>query len=142
MLTDITKQVDFLQEIRDSVETAFNFATQSGALCDENMRGCRFNINDVKLHTDAIHRGGGQIIPAFKKALYGTQLCSKPGLQEPIFLVEMQTPSECIGKIYTTISQKRGIVIGEEPLPGTAMSIVKAYLPVAESFGFTSYLRE
>jgi elongation factor 2 len=32
-------------------------------------------------------------------------------------------------------------VIGEEPVAGTPLVIVKSYLPVAESFGFTQHLR-
>jgi len=32
-------------------------------------------------------------------------------------------------------------VIGEEPVSGTPLVIVKSYLPVAESFGFTQHLR-
>ena len=39
------------------------------------------------------------------------------------------------------MTQRRGIVIGEEPVNGTPLMIVKAYLPVAESFGFTQALR-
>ena len=31
--------------------------------------------------------------------------------------------------------------MGEEPVSGTPLVIVKAYLPVAESFGFTQHLR-
>jgi len=31
--------------------------------------------------------------------------------------------------------------MGEEPVNGTPLVIVKAYLPVAESFGFTQHLR-
>ena len=31
--------------------------------------------------------------------------------------------------------------MGEEPVQGTPLVIVKAYLPVAESFGFTQHLR-
>ena len=46
-----------------------------------------------------------------------------------------------MGGIYQTLSQRRGIVIGEEPVQGTPLCIVKAYLPVAESFGFTQHLR-
>ena len=41
------------------MEAAFAWATKEGVLCDENMRGIRFNIYDVTLHTDAIHRGCG-----------------------------------------------------------------------------------
>jgi len=28
-------------------------------MTDEHMRGVRFNVHDVVLHADAIHRGGG-----------------------------------------------------------------------------------
>merc|ERR1711928_166540 len=31
---------------------------QGGVMCDENLRAVRFNIYDVTLHADAIHRGG------------------------------------------------------------------------------------
>jgi elongation factor 2 len=46
-----------------------------------------------------------------------------------------------MGGIYQVLTQRRGIVIGEEPVSGTPLIIVKAYLPVAESFGFTQHLR-
>jgi elongation factor 2 len=46
-----------------------------------------------------------------------------------------------MGGIYQCLTQRRGIVIGEEPVSGTPLIIVKAYLPVAESFGFTQHLR-
>merc|ERR1712241_802471 len=61
LLIDATKGVQYLNEIKDSVVAGFQWATKEGVLCDENMRGVRFNIYDVTLHTDAIHRGGGQI---------------------------------------------------------------------------------
>ena len=47
-------------------------------------------INDVVLHADAIHRGGGQIIPTCRRALYATVLASQPRLCEPVYLVEIQ----------------------------------------------------
>ena len=52
---------------------------------------CGFaQINDVVLHADAIHRGGGQIIPTCRRALYATVLASQPRLCEPVYLVEIQ----------------------------------------------------
>ena len=47
-----------------------------------------------------------------------------------------------MGGIYQCLTTRRGIVIGEEPVAGTPLIIVKSYLPVAESFGFTQHLRE
>ena len=54
------------------------------------MRACRFNIYDVTLHTDAIHRGGGQIIPTARRVLYACALTAQPRLMEPVYLVEIQ----------------------------------------------------
>jgi len=74
VLVDVTKGVSYLNEIKDSVVSAFSSATLSGVLCDEAMRGIRFNLLDVTLHADAIHRGGGQIMPPTKRALYACQV--------------------------------------------------------------------
>ncbi len=70
------------------VQNVFSFP--QGVLCDENMRAVRFNIYDVTLHADAIHRGGGQIIPTTRRVLYASMLTAKPRLMEPVYLVEIQ----------------------------------------------------
>lgn len=54
------------------------------------MRGVRFNLYDVTLHADAIHRGGGQIIPTARRVLYAAALTAEPRLLEPVYLVEIQ----------------------------------------------------
>ena len=54
------------------------------------MRGIRFNIHDVTLHADAIHRGGGQIIPTTRRVMYACQLTADPRLLEPVYLVDIQ----------------------------------------------------
>jgi len=141
LVVDVTKAVQYLNEIKDSVEAAFQWATKEGVLTEENMRGCRFNIEDVALHADAIHRGGGQIIPTARRVFYAATLTASPRFQEPIFLVEIQCPEDTVGGIYNCLSTRRGIVIGEEPINGTPLVNMKAHLPVAESFGFTQALR-
>ena len=47
VLVDITKGVQYLNEIKDSCVAAFQWATKEGVLCEENMRGVRVNILDV-----------------------------------------------------------------------------------------------
>jgi len=61
VLVDVTKAVQYLAEIKDSCISGFQWATKEGVLAEENMRGIRFDIHDVTLHADAIHRGGGQV---------------------------------------------------------------------------------
>ncbi|KAF8945316.1 Elongation factor 2 [Haplosporangium gracile] len=142
LLVDMTKAVAYLNEIKDSCVAAFGWATREGVFADEQMRGTRVNILDVVLHADAIHRGGGQIIPACRSAIYASVMVAEPGLMEPIYLVEITCPEQAMGGIYGVLNKRRGHVIGEEQRPGTPLYIVKAYLPIAESFGFTADLRQ
>jgi len=141
MVVDVSKGVQYLNEIKDSVVAGFQWATKEGVLADEHMRGIRFNIHDVTLHTDAIHRGGGQIIPTSRRCMYACCLTAQPRLLEPVFLVEIQCPEAAIGGIYGVLTRRRGHVFEENRIAGTPMYHVKAYLPVMESFGFDSALR-
>jgi elongation factor 2 len=141
MLVDLTKGVQFMNEIRDSMESGFQWSTKEGVMCEENMRQVRVNIVDVALHTDAIHRGGGQIIPTARRVYYATELTAQPRLQEPVFLAEITAPMDAMGGVYQCLNQRRGIVNEEEPVAGTPLNQVKSFLPVAESFGFTAHLR-
>merc|ERR1712025_969658 len=141
LLIDCTKAVQYLNEIKDSVIAGFQWATKEGVLCEENMRGVRFNIYDVTLHADAIHRGGGQIIPTARRVMYASALTAKPRILEPVYLVEIQCPEVAVGGIFGVLNRRRGHVFEEAQTPGTPMFVVKAYLPVNESFGFTADLR-
>merc|ERR1719367_672236 len=140
-LFDATKAVQYLNEIKDSVVAGFQWATKEGVLCDENMRGVRFDVQDVTLHADAIHRGGGQIIPTARRVIYASFLTAEPALLEPVYLVEIQCPENAVGGIYGVLNKKRGHVFEDSQVQGTPMFMVKAYLPVMESFGFTAELR-
>lgn len=80
MLFDLTQGCQYMHEIKEHMYSGFLLATKNGVLCDENMRGVRFNVVDTYLHQDAIHRGASQITPATKKALYASELLSEPTL--------------------------------------------------------------
>jgi len=141
-LVDQTKGIMYLNEIKDHVVSGFQWAAREGVLAEEEVRGVRMNLLDAALLSDAIHRGAGQLIPAARRVFYASCLTAQPRFQEPVLLCEIQTPEDAIGGIYNTLAQRRGCIIGEEPIPGTPMLIVKSYLPVAESFGFSQLLRE
>jgi elongation factor 2 len=142
VLVDTTKAVQFLSEIKDSAVGAFIQATAAGIICDEAMRGIRFNLKDVTMHADAIHRGAGQIMPPMKRAMYACQIKSEPRLLEPMFLADITVPANALAGVYNTLSSRRGRVEGKEDREGTPISIIRAFLPVLESFGFTSLLRQ
>lgn len=141
LLVDCTKAVQYLNEIKDSVVAGFQWASKEGVLCEENMRGVRCNIQDVTLHADAIHRGGGQIIPTARRVIYASVLTAAPRLLEPVYLVEIQAPEAAQGGIYSTLNKRRGVVNENVQIGSTPQFLVKAFLPVNESFGFTADLR-
>lgn len=141
VVIDTTKAVQYLNEIKDAVCLAFRNATREGAMANEPMRGCRFNLVDVTLHADAIHRGQGQIMPAARSCIYAAELLSEPAIMEPVYLVEIQCPDRAMGGIYGVLNRRRGHVFYEEQRIGTPLFNIKAYLPVNESFGFTADLR-
>jgi len=141
LVIDVTKGVQYLNEIKDSVVAGFQWATKEGPLSDENVRGVRFNLHDVTLHADAIHRGGGQIIPTARRVMYAAMLTATPRYLEPVYMVEIQCPESAVGGIYGVLNRRRGVVIEEMQIAGTPMFVVKAHLPVNESFGFTADLR-
>jgi len=141
VVADVTKGVQYLNDIKDSVVAAFQWATKEGVLCEENMRGIRYDIHDVVLHADAIHRGGGQLIPTARRCFYACQLTASPALLEPVYLCEIQCPEGAMGGIYGVMNRRRGVVFTEERVEGTPIYIIKSHLPVNESFGFTADLR-
>jgi elongation factor 2 len=141
LLVDQTKAVQYLNEIKDSVVSGFQWASREGPIAEEPMRSCRFNIMDVTLHADAIHRGGGQLIPTARRVLYAAALLAEPALLEPVFLIEIQVPESAMGGVYGVLTRRRGHVFNEQQRPGTPLFTIRAYLPVMESFGFNADLR-
>jgi len=142
VLVDCTKGVQFLNEIKDSMVGAFIQASACGILCEESMRGIRFNLMDITMHADAIHRGAGQIMPPTKRAMYACQIKSEPVILEPMFLADITVPQNALAGVYSTLNARRGAVVGKEDRIGTPLTNVKAHLPVLESFGFTGHLRQ
>jgi len=141
VLVDCTKGVQYLNEIKDSCVGAFIQASAAGIICESSMRGIRFNIEDITMHADAIHRGAGQIMPPMKRVMYAVQLSSEPRLMEPVYCCDITVPQSAISGVYSTLNQRRGVVDSTEERPGTPLCKVKAFLPVLESFGFTNLLR-
>jgi U5 small nuclear ribonucleoprotein component len=130
-----------LISIKDFIVQGFKWGTKEGPLCDEPIRNVKFKILDAQLSSEPIHRGGGQIIPTARRCCYSSFLLATPRLMEPVYYVEITTPADCITAIYNVLSKRRGHITSDSPKPGTPIFIVKAFLPVIESFGFETDLR-
>jgi len=142
VVVEKTVGIAYLLEIKEHVNSAFQWCTKEGPLCEENMRGIRFNLMDVTLHTDAIHRGAGQIMPPTRRCCFAAEMTGKPTLSEPVFMVEITCPQEAMSGVYSVMNMRRGCVYEETQREGTPLVNVKAHLPVSESFGFVAELRK
>jgi elongation factor 2 len=140
-LVDASHGVQYLQEIREHVVAAFEWVIKEGMLAGEPISGVRFNLLDATLHADAIHRGAGQLIPTARRGFYAAFCQASPELLEPVFLAEIVTEQEVAAKIHPLVMKLRGYVIDEQPKEGTPLYIVKAHIPVLESFGFSAAIR-
>ena len=109
-----------LDTVRGSIVQGFRWGCREGPLCDEPMRSCKFKVVDVTLAAEAIYRGGGQIIPASRRAIYSSFLVAEPRLLEPIYHVEIFTPEDCMEPCKKVLSRRRGHITSTAPKPGTS----------------------
>ncbi|HCD44447.1 MAG TPA: elongation factor G [Lachnoclostridium sp.] len=112
-------------------------ATKSGILGGFPVLGVRANVYDGSYHEVdssemAFHIAGSM---AFKDAM------NKGGaiLLEPIMKVEVTMPEDYMGDVIGDINSRRGRIEGMEDIGGGKM--VKAYVPLAEMFGYSTDLR-
>lgn len=135
--------------LTNSIVSGFQFATNAGPLCDEPMWGLAFIVepyifadnSDVDNQSDQYNIFSGQVITAVKEACRAAVLQNNPRLVEAMYFCELTTPTEQLGSTYAVLGKKRARVLKEEMQEGTSLFTVHAYLPVAESVGFSNQLR-
>lgn len=134
VVVDQTKGIQYVTDIKDSIDSAWQWASKEAPMTEEGMRGVRINLLDCVLHADTIHRGAGQILPAARRLFYACLLSAEPRLQEPIFTAEITAPQDAMGGVYNCLNQRRGIINEEEQIPGTPMAVVRTTLNLLPSF--------
>ena len=139
ILVDLTKGVQYLREVKETVNSGFRWAAKNGPLCDEPIRGLKVSLLDAKLHEDPVHRGPAQIMPAMKRAFWGSFLTARPVLIEPIYKIGVSVPHQFVGEVTGLITRKRGrITDSEQKGPITN---IKGFMPVSETFGLSADMR-
>eukprot|EP00457_Paulinella_chromatophora_P001177 gb/GEZN01001179.1/.p1 GENE.gb/GEZN01001179.1/~~gb/GEZN01001179.1/.p1 ORF type:complete len:897 (+),score=182.94 gb/GEZN01001179.1/:117-2807(+) len=138
--------VAHLEETGDAIVRAFHATTQCGPLSNEPMRGVLFGLTDGKFHRDSAHRGAMQVTPAAQRALSAALLQARPVLHEPIYRMEITAPNQLLAKVYPLLRARRATLDlnqEDEEAAGKrgALGRLVAFLPVAESFGFSGDLK-
>jgi len=114
---------------------------QQGCLC-----GCRtgYRLTDLEVELLEIPLEAGVPTEAGLRtaALRGLVLAAREGgplLLEPIMSLELELPTENLGRVLGTLQQKRGQVEGMEQRGDS--EVVRATVPLAEMFGYMTELR-
>jgi len=139
ILVNATKGVQYLQEVRDTITDGFTWACQSGPLCEEPMRGVKARLVDAQLHEDPVHRGPAQLMPATRRAMFGSFLTAKSSLVEPIFKINVTLPAQWVGQVSNLIARQKGRITASEQ-KGPITNIV-GYIPVRQTFGLAAEMR-
>uniref|UniRef100_A0A8C4TEJ3 Elongation factor-like 1 n=2 Tax=Erpetoichthys calabaricus TaxID=27687 RepID=A0A8C4TEJ3_ERPCA len=84
----------------------------------------------------------GQLIAAMKDACRYAFQVKPQRLMAAMYTCEIMATGEVLGRVYGVLSKREGRILQEEMKEGTDMFIIKAVLPVAESFGFADEIRK
>lgn len=84
----------------------------------------------------------GQLIATMKEACRYALQAKPQRLMAAMYTCDIMATSDVLGRVYAVLSKREGRVLQEEMKEGTDMFIIKAVLPVAESFGFADEIRK
>ncbi|HTT11889.1 MAG TPA: elongation factor G [Burkholderiaceae bacterium] len=127
------------REYIPAVEKGVNDTLKSGVLAG-------YPVVDVKvtLHFGSYHEVDSNE-NAFKMAasigFKDGMRAAAPALLEPIMAVEVETPEEKMGDVMGDLSSRRGVIQGMEDIAGGGGKAIRAEVPLAEMFGYSTTLR-
>ncbi|KAG8516396.1 Elongation factor-like GTPase 1 [Galemys pyrenaicus] len=158
-------------DVGNSLVSGFQLATLSGPLCEEPLMGVCFVLEQCDLGPLAEPAAGeerdpgpceqeagtprgepplsdcygplsGQLIATMKDACRCALQAKPQRLMAAMYTCDIVATSDVLGRVYAVLAKREGRVLHEEMKEGTDMFIIKATLPVAESFGFADEIRK
>lgn len=139
ILVNRIKGRQYVEEIMDHIKSGFREATFTSVLAKEPAYGLKVNLEDVTVHEDPVHRGPAQILPMTWRPIWCAFLLSEPKLLEPLISFECKVPNAFVSSVIATVQKRRGKIL--DMINEEDMIIVKAEMPVSESFGLAEELR-
>jgi elongation factor G len=120
-----------------SVEKGVMAASREGILAGYRIVDLKVDFYDGKMHPvdskDIAFQIAGK--EAFKEAF----LAARPCMLEPICVVEIRMPDECMGNVIGDLSSRRGKILGMDSADG--MQVVRANVPQKELYQYSTVLR-
>ena len=125
------------KEYISAVDKGVRQQMQNGVLAGYPLIDLRATLYDGSYHevdsSEMAFRVAGSM------ALREAALKAKPVLLEPVMGVEVVTPEDYMGDVVGDLSRRRGIIGGMDENP--AGKIIRADVPLAEMFGYSTDLR-
>ena len=126
------------KEYIPSIEKGFQAAMSNGVLAGYEVPSLKVTVLDGSYHPVDSDQLSFEIAArmAFRHA------CPKahPVLMEPIMSLEVVTPEDYMGDIVGDLNRRRGQIVAMDSTANGAR-IVKAFVPLAEQFGYVTVLR-
>jgi elongation factor G len=120
-----------------AVEKGVREAMRHGPVAGYPVRGARVHLVDGSFHSvdssEMAFKLAGSM--AMREALGA----ARPVLLEPIMLVTLAVPDDCVGDVVGDLSSRRGHPLGMEPAAGATE--IKAEVPMAEMLTYAPDLR-
>ncbi len=135
---DVVKGGNIPKEYIPSIQKGFQIAMKNGVLAGFPLDKLKVTVIDGSFHAVDSDQLSFEICAqmAYKEACAK----AKPILLEPIMKMEVVTPEESMGDVIGDLNKRRGQVEGMES-SRTGARIVKAKVPLAETFGYVTALR-
>ncbi|KAK7176776.1 hypothetical protein R3I93_000882 [Phoxinus phoxinus] len=132
---------------QDSIVEESHLQSQIGEYSDVHVSSTSSNRSRSRAETaggslDCYGPFSGQLIAAMKETCRYAFQAKPQRLMAAMYTCEIMATAEVLGRVYAVLSKREGRVLQEEMKEGTDMFIIKAVLPVAESFGFADEIRK
>ncbi|KQP45085.1 elongation factor G [Pseudorhodoferax sp. Leaf274] len=126
---------EFIPAVNKGVQEALKSGVLAGyPVVDVKVTLTFGSYHDVDSNENAFRMAGSM---AFREGMRR----ATPVLLEPTMAVEVETPEDFMGNVMGDLSSRRGMVQGMEDIPGGTGKLVRAEVPLAEMFGYSTTLR-
>jgi elongation factor 2 len=139
ILVNRIKGRQYVEEVLDHVKSGFREAVHTCVLAKEPAYGLKINLEDITVHEDPVHRGPAQILPMTWRPIWCAFLLSEPKLLEPLISFECKVPNDFVSPVISLVQKRRGKIL--DMTNDEDLVVVKAEMPVSESFGIADELR-
>ena len=126
------------KEFIPSIQKGFESAMANGPLAGFEVQSLKVTVLDGSYHPVDSDQLSFEM--AGRMAFRHAARKAKPVLLEPIMSLEVVTPEDYMGDIVGDLNRRRGQIVAMDSTTNGAR-IVKAYVPLAEQFGYVTVLR-